>query len=1017
MSRHELDVTPDELLATNRWLRALALRLTDDEQHADDAVQETWLRALRTPPSSSGSFRGWLATVLKSRLHSSAIAQERRRRHESRVHHDASHSTDDLIARAEWQRHLVDAVLALPEPHRTTVLLRFFEERKPGWIARAMDVPVETVRSRVRRGLTLLRERLTREHGTWRPALLTLGLGASRTGSFVGTFASLLVMNTAWKVATLVILVVGAVCLWPSDPSEVHQPSAQATTDAPATTSIAGSTSEAAGRVERTATDSLEPLTSTISLTGRMLEGGHPLAHHLIALRAEVSENVRIPGGFRRTPRTVWERSVTSDERGRFLIEAPTGPRSDSILRVVVAGYLSIGRSFDSTDAQGVIDLGDFDLEPSATLRVRVLDDDQRTLPCGFELGVRLGSLHRPQKHVTERRHATGTLEPWLEVPGLPLGSAQVTVTFPILVWTDTRTVNLERSSPNDVTFHFTGEDPWNSLSVEIAEERQVGLILPLLEEHLHLVDPSNRESPGRVLTSGPRSFDETMRVRFTTEGRGPYTLRIAHPDFHEVVLPNLTPGPGIHRVSLRGRASVHITVVDGNTCGPTPTYSLGWQRFASVQANPYRELVTPSAWQEGHLELGGLRSGDYVFVILVDGRIRARCDIDQLRPDEERHVIVDLAGTGVIRGRVTEKDAERPIPHALVVLFHPARVDDSERSPYCTRHRFVDNDRSRMEYHRTTTDSEGRFTFLDVPAGTWHVLARRATKPDVLFFEASPTGKVESLWLMPGHELDVQVPLGPPAEVAGQVLTPEGYGFVDFKLGFHSTSNEIPGDRQVDLARDGSFRVSNLAPGTYLVSLMRMGPSIVPTSLGKVSLAPGLNEPLMLDPGEELPGFLRWELDALGFAPEGSQLRLMSRNRAQVAVTLDERGRARSLQIHPGNWSAILATDTWSIEVDRDILVTPGGTTERRVSLTVESATVQFLKDDHTTPWAHRSFTLWPTTPTSRPLITVQTDEHGVVSLSIPIGEYHVRHTTAPASEGVPLRFPSQSLLVVPDR
>ena len=78
------------------------------------------------------------------------------------------------------QRALVDAVLALDEPYRSAVLLRYFEGLEPAEIARRRGVPAGTVRSHLSRGLAELRAALDRRHGgdtrTWCAALLPLAI-------------------------------------------------------------------------------------------------------------------------------------------------------------------------------------------------------------------------------------------------------------------------------------------------------------------------------------------------------------------------------------------------------------------------------------------------------------------------------------------------------------------------------------------------------------------------------------------------------------------------------------------------------------------------------------------------------------------------------------------------------------------------------------------------------------------------------------------------------------------------
>src|SRR6185503_16110462 len=73
---------------------------------------------------------------------------------------EAAPSTDALAARADAEQIVIRAVLALDEPYRSVVLLRFFEDLPPRRIAERLGVPVETVRTRLRRALAKLREDL-----------------------------------------------------------------------------------------------------------------------------------------------------------------------------------------------------------------------------------------------------------------------------------------------------------------------------------------------------------------------------------------------------------------------------------------------------------------------------------------------------------------------------------------------------------------------------------------------------------------------------------------------------------------------------------------------------------------------------------------------------------------------------------------------------------------------------------------------------------------------------------------
>src|SRR5262245_15357412 len=134
---------------------------------------------MTAPPPDRRSLRGWLATVLRRTAAKDHRSTERRARREvAAARPEGTPSTADVVAQVDLHARVVRAVLALDEPWRTAVLLRFFEDLPPREIATRTNVPVETVRSRVRRGVELLRERFDRDHGgdrkAWATALLPL---------------------------------------------------------------------------------------------------------------------------------------------------------------------------------------------------------------------------------------------------------------------------------------------------------------------------------------------------------------------------------------------------------------------------------------------------------------------------------------------------------------------------------------------------------------------------------------------------------------------------------------------------------------------------------------------------------------------------------------------------------------------------------------------------------------------------------------------------------------------------
>jgi RNA polymerase sigma factor (sigma-70 family) len=165
----------ERLLAHREWVRRMARVLVRDPNEADDLEQDVWVAALERPPRSARGLRGWFAAALRHDLIDARRSQAgRTRREESHAREIAVPAPDELVAEAEAHRRVVVAVMELPEPYRSTILYRFFEDLAPGELASRTGVPLETVRTRLRRALAMLRERFEAEHGGVRGAMLPL---------------------------------------------------------------------------------------------------------------------------------------------------------------------------------------------------------------------------------------------------------------------------------------------------------------------------------------------------------------------------------------------------------------------------------------------------------------------------------------------------------------------------------------------------------------------------------------------------------------------------------------------------------------------------------------------------------------------------------------------------------------------------------------------------------------------------------------------------------------------------
>lgn len=194
-------IQPEPWLAHAGWMRTLARRLLADPADVDDVVQDASIAAWRQTESMAPQPRAlepWLARVVRNLARSRQRSRERRDAHEgARSPLAALPTAEQILERLDLQRILVEEVRALEEPLRSTIVLRFFEERTSASIAEASGIPEGTVRWRVKRALAELRARLDRRLGgrdVWSAMLLPIALfpalpgpGAASTARGPGT--------------------------------------------------------------------------------------------------------------------------------------------------------------------------------------------------------------------------------------------------------------------------------------------------------------------------------------------------------------------------------------------------------------------------------------------------------------------------------------------------------------------------------------------------------------------------------------------------------------------------------------------------------------------------------------------------------------------------------------------------------------------------------------------------------------------------------------------------------------
>ncbi len=151
-----------------------AFRLTNDEDDANDLVQDTYLKAFRFINSfeRGTNAKAWLFRILKN----SFINDYRKRSKEpSKVDYQEVETTYNSVEDAEMEAttdlrtetvqdmigdEVATALNSLPVDFRTVIILCDIEGFTYEEMAKILDIPIGTVRSRLHRARNLLKDKL-----------------------------------------------------------------------------------------------------------------------------------------------------------------------------------------------------------------------------------------------------------------------------------------------------------------------------------------------------------------------------------------------------------------------------------------------------------------------------------------------------------------------------------------------------------------------------------------------------------------------------------------------------------------------------------------------------------------------------------------------------------------------------------------------------------------------------------------------------------------------------------------
>ena len=148
----------------------LLIEILRSREEAEEVLQEVFLDVWRQPgryDAKRGCVRGWLLLLARSRALDRIRSRRSRSRREQAAHdlqvlggaEEQPPGTGRLEAE-ERSREVFSALDELPEEQRRAVELAFFEGLSQSQIARRLEAPLGTVKSRILLGMRKLRQSL-----------------------------------------------------------------------------------------------------------------------------------------------------------------------------------------------------------------------------------------------------------------------------------------------------------------------------------------------------------------------------------------------------------------------------------------------------------------------------------------------------------------------------------------------------------------------------------------------------------------------------------------------------------------------------------------------------------------------------------------------------------------------------------------------------------------------------------------------------------------------------------------
>jgi len=666
-------------------LLLVAMHLCRDAATAEDLVQTVFLHAIRDADrfDAGRPVLPWLLGMLEHRATDLRRSAHVRRERAAAVDAAANDGSPERAAAAsEIRERVAEALAGMPGDYREVLTLRLVHGLSAVEIAHAQGVPPVTVRSRLRRGLDLLRGALPRGLAT-RGLLAMLvaevatardGMAAVRAKVLAAAGAGVgATFGFGWLVAAAAALLLAAGSWWVLAPHEEVAPR-RAVPRANVVVAANAAGSDERPREGQGATSSDAPTQRTevadpriTTIRGRVVDDtGAPLAGVVATTHTYEA------GGRESEPEWQEPGPVTTVEDGAFVVRFVPSRRRYVEVLFHAHGFVEAGCSFEPLKNGVDVDVGDVTLLPGTPVRLQLRCDGKPLR------GIRTFAGHSPSGDRPRSVRGYGVSD----VDGVvDLGTCE-----PGAWWYDVRTAYLGREARFEVPLQ---REPF-VVHVDLREpprDRSIsGVLVDTNGDSVHGVELAIRMPGGGYLTAETGDSGRflwalavpppgTVRERIEMRGRSEFELVDAG---GEVAW-------GTHDLRLvarrRARSILRLEVFDASTKQPVETFGATCKaELGSCSAEARR---SPAEHHDGGVAVFELAPGEYFASVFAEPPFAENAEIPVSLPEGRTTTVrVPLRTPEVLQVDVVDAGSGAPLPGVELALVKAVPAANSREVP-----------------------------------------------------------------------------------------------------------------------------------------------------------------------------------------------------------------------------------------------------------------------------------------------------------------------------------------------